>query len=262
MKRFFIFTLALIFVLVGAFIIVLQYLPTHQTGVTTTIPTPTATPIPEPPQVHSVETVAGRYAYSFFKVNDPESLSLIPNFTRPKDSSTLITDNSCKYAVNGGFYDKQNKPLGYFETDQKRIGVKLDSDLVNGFVWGDASGAAVISSDLPRVKFRFALQTGPMLIFSGQTLPLTIHNDTHARRMAVAKNTGNNLFFFTVYSEDSVYGGPLLSELPNVIQSISEQEKLGIADVINLDGGSASAFYNNDTTLTELTPVGSLFCLR
>ena len=80
--------------------------------------------------------------------------------------------------------------------------------------------------------------------------------------MAAAKTMDNELLFLTVYSGDSVFDGPLLADLPLVIEKISDEEKLDIAEAINLDGGSASSFYQGETTISELTPVGSLFCIK
>ncbi|KKW11013.1 MAG: hypothetical protein UY49_C0010G0009, partial [Microgenomates group bacterium GW2011_GWC1_49_7] len=78
----------------------------------------------------------------------------------------------------------------------------------------------------------------------------------------VAAKTGEGFLFLTVYKEDSVFEGPLLADLPKVIQKINTEENLGIVDALNLDGGSASAFDNGETSLSELTPVGSLFCVN
>lgn len=220
----------------------------------------TSTPNQEIKQTKSITINNEQFAYAYFVVKNPVNLSLIPNFSRPKDAQTLMEENNCVSVVNGGFYDKSNKPLGYFQYGDKILGPRLESDLFNGYVWADASGSAVISSELPNTTFNFALQTGPMLMFSGKVLPLTINSDTGARRMIAARN--NKLIFLAVYEAESVYDGPKLSDLPDIVQTISTKESLNIMDAINLDGGSASAFYSEDTKLSELTPVGSLFCAK
>lgn len=224
---------------------------------------PAATPSPTPaPQ--NVITLGGQtYTYDYFRVSTPSALTLIPNYSQKADVKTMMTDNNCQHAINGGFYDKTNRPLGLFQSDAKVLAPKIDSDLVNGFLWADAaSGAAVIATDLPYGAFRFAMQTGPVLLFDGASEPLTVNNDTGARRMVAGKSTDNTLIFLTVYNGDSVYDGPLLANLPTIVKQISEKEHLGIADAINLDGGSASAFYSGNTQLSELSPVGSLFCVQ
>jgi uncharacterized protein YigE (DUF2233 family) len=224
---------------------------------TTAGPTLSMSPKPVP----SVALGQASFAYAFFRVPDLSRLSLIPNFKQKSESQSLMRTNGCTMAINGGFYDKNDTPLGFFVSGKKVYGSELTSNLANGFVWV-ASGAAVISTELPHLQFNIALQTGPLLLFDGNVLPLTIKNDSGARRMLVAKTNDNTLLFMTVYRQDSVFDGPLLGDLPEVVQKISRKENLGIADAVNLDGGSASAFYNGETALSELTAVGSLFCVK
>lgn len=260
MKKLIVIISAILLVSLAGYATIYQYLKANSP----TVPVPIATPSPLPTKiekrVQSVSYKNEQYAYSYFIVQNPANLSLIPNFSHPKDAESLMSENNCTSVINGGFYDKQNKPLGFFQANEKEFGAKLDSELVNGFVWADASGSALISTELPTLTFRFALQTGPVLIFNGKVQPLRINNDTPSRRMIAARN--NDLLFLTVYNENSVYEGPLLGDLPQIIRLISDKESLGIEDAINLDGGTASAFYTGDTKLSELTSVGSLFCQK
>jgi uncharacterized protein YigE (DUF2233 family) len=203
-----------------------------------------------------------RFAYAYFIVQNSDDLSLLPNFSHAKDSQTLMTENNCVSVINGGYYDTQNKPLGLFQIGSTIYSRQISSDLLNGFVWANVSVSAAISVKLPQPPFLFALQTGPILIREGKQLSLTINNDTPARRMVAAINMDKHIIFLTLYNGDSVYEGPLLADLPDIVFTISSKENLGIAEAINLDGGSASAFYNPDTHLSELTPVGSIFCIK
>lgn len=212
-------------------------------------PTPTEAPSDE------------HYAYSLISVPSGSHVSLIPNFSGKIGAKTLADENGCTQAVNGGFYDTSGNPLGLFFTDTIEYGTQSQSTLFNGYYWSDASGT-YISTSRPENPYGFALQTGPLLVSDGQRMPLAIRNDEPARRIVVAKTTGNRDVFLAIYSRESVFGGPLLSDLPSVIESISRKNNLGITDALNLDGGSASAFYNGDTGLSELTPVGSVFCVK
>jgi len=224
------------------------------------------TPTPEPAETKEpsprISLNGVEYAYAFIREATASSISLIPNFTEKRDAKTIRDVHACNAALNAGFYDASGKPLGYFFTDKKTYGKQIQSALVNGFFWANHDGVAVISTELPHVPMRFALQTGPILLFDGQSMPLVIQHDEPARRMVAAKTRGNTYVFLTVYDENSVFGGPLLSDLPSAVEEISNQEEFRIADAINLDGGSASAFYNGDTNLSEFTPVGSLFCVK
>ena len=261
MKRIILFiSITLVFV---TFAIMFRYMIANIP--TAVAPQKTTITLPSTPTIKPEKTVSfnnEQFAYAYFIAQNPANFSLIPNFSSPIDAQTIISENTCSFAINGGFYDKQNKPLGFFQVGSKIYGRQIDSDLVNGFLWADASGTSVISTELPHIQFQFALQTGPMLLFDSNVLPLAIHNDTHARRMVAAKNMDNRLVFITIYTSESVFEGPLLGDLHGVIQAVSTKEKLNIVDAINLDGGSASAFYNGETSLSELTPIGSLFCLK
>lgn len=220
---------------------------------------PTATP--EATQEKTVNDGTNTYTYDYFTVSDPNALTLIPNFSKKADAKTLFDENRCMNGINGGFYDTANKPLGEFQVGGTYYGGQIENELVNGFVWADASGSAIISSNLPYQSFRFALQTGPILLFNGLPIQLTINNDIGARRMVAAKSRQNQLIFLAIYNGDAVFDGPKLADVPTIIQNISNKEKLAIADAINLDGGSASTFYHGDTVLSELSPIGSLFCV-
>ena len=222
-----------------------------------TTPTPTAEAPGMPP---TVTTDAGTYAYAY-SMADVGSISLLPNFEKKSAAASLAETNRCLKYISGGFYDTAGKPLGFFYTDNKTYAPRIQSSLVNGFLWADAGGIS-ISSSLPDSTYRFAMQVGPRLLQSGNVLPLRIQNDEHARRMVVATASDGKPIFLAVYNADSVYEGPLLAQLPEVVATISREKQLSIADAVNLDGGSASAFSNGEIRLSELTPVGSLLCVK
>ncbi len=218
-------------------------------------PTPLATPVSKIVKVNG-ET----FTYAFFR-SPPTDISLIPNFDSKTDVTSLILSNTCNSAVNGGFYDTKSQPLGYFVTKGQKIHNSIQSTLLNGYFWID-EGKASITSTPPSKSTGIALQTGPMLVENGKPRILHLSNDEHARRMiAVIENTGN-VIFLTLYNTDAVFEGPLLRTLPELVDKIALLESLGITSAINLDGGSASAFYSDTTKLSELTLVGSVFCIK
>lgn len=240
------------------FLTILGFVPKTDTLSPVSNPTP-ATAVE---QISSITVNNEKFAYAYFIAPDSLTISLVPNFSQPKDVQTLMTDNECASAINGGFYDAAGKPLGFFYANTHMYGQKINSSLVNGFFWVETTGTALISTALPDIHYRFALQTGPVILFNGQMMSLAIQNDEHARRMIVGKTVDNDIVFLSVYSADSVFSGPLLSHVPKLVSDISTKENLSIVDALNLDGGSASAFYSNKTRLSELTPVGSIFCVE
>jgi len=198
--------------------------------------------------------------YAFVSV-DPKNLTLIPNFDEKKTSSELMQEHSCVSGVNGGFYDANNRPLGLFMSDGVTLREKSENALINGFVGVTNQNMTFISNEIGP-DMRFIMQTGPFLLSNGLPHTLAIKNDEHARRLIVAQSTDGDFIFIALYDPDNTFNGPLLGDLPLFISEINRIELLNITEAINLDGGSASAFYNGDTTLSELTSIGSFFCVQ
>jgi hypothetical protein len=54
----------------------------------------------------------------------------------------------------------------------------------------------------------------------------------------------------------------LLSELPDILQRLEDKAGLKFVDALNLDGGAHSVFVTDEVSLTELSLIGSYFCLK
>lgn len=191
------------------------------------------------------------YRYFITRVR-PESVDLIIN--TDKSFRTLVTDNKCTAAINGGFYDTKGKPLGLIVIDDKEVNPNHVSSTLNGYF--SISSTPRITRDIP--QGRIALQSGPLLIKDSQEMSLK--NAQRARRSVVA--VGDGMYFIMIFARDNSYDGPPLSELPAVISRIAKKENVSITDALNLDGGGASAFYSPDDFKSELERVGSLLCAR
>lgn len=199
--------------------------------------------------------------YAIIKT-EPDRVTLIPNFSEKKLSREILESNNCSAGINGGFYDTQNQPLGLFVSNFQTAHKAIENALLNGFIGIGANNGTFIGHELLDMHNRIALQTGPLLIANGKPLPLAIKNDEHARRMVAAIDADSTMMFLSLYNSDSVFDGPLLRDVPTMLTEINQKELLNIVNAINLDGGSASAFYNGSTELSELTPIGSFFCIK
>jgi uncharacterized protein YigE (DUF2233 family) len=219
------------------------------------------TPVHASPVPSKTVSVDGQiYVYALMRT-DPSKVTLIANFTDRLDTTSLMRKHACRMGINGGFYDTDTKPLGLFVTEGETVHIDSENALFNGFLSIDQKDKETILPDPPTLT-RIALQTGPLLIQKGEPLPLRIKNDEHARRMVGATTTDGQSVFLTVYNPEAVFEGPLLGNLPDAVREISSLESIPIDAAINLDGGSASAFYSDATKLSELTPIGSLFCIK
>ena len=183
---------------------------------------------------------------------------LVPNFDAQLSGNTLIQNNNCTAGINGGFYTQEDKPLGLFKTNNILIEKEKEvTNLVTGFFSVDRSGYFHISSTYDN-SYPTILQTGP-LMYNINTL--SIKNDKPARRQAIVQTTNNDFYIVAVTIQGQATSGPLLSDLPTILFSVTEP--FTVKTAINLDGGSASYYRGDDgTELAELTYIGSLLCVK
>ena len=225
--------------------------------------TPSATFTPTPttadPETISLNFEDKTYQISWFTIKDPEQLTLIANFQNKLSADEIIKKHACQRGINAGFYGKDNRPLGIFINDQNDRKNKLESNLFNGIFYLTSNNLFSIEEELPDKPLKFALQSGPFLIFHKNTLPLKIIDDKLARRMVVATNE-KEIIFLAVYDKISPLQGPYLSSLPKIIEAFSQKTGREIINALNLDGGSASAFTKPGLQLKEISAVGGFFC--
>jgi exopolysaccharide biosynthesis protein len=189
------------------------------------------------------------YSYMIF---ESKNISLIPNWDNPKKFKDVMATEKCLYGTNGGFYTKQNKPIGLVISDSKVFNPSQNNRLFNGFV-----SNLGISYELPNNSV-WALQTGPMLWNNSQPLKVNTINDKSARRGVAMTTTDNKLYFLIFYNSQAPVLGPYLNDLPEILKLLN----ISIKSAINLDGGGASAFYDGKTYLDESDPVGTILCAK
>ena len=80
--------------------------------------------------------------------------------------------------------------------------------------------------------------------------------------VSVAINFQNQVIFLIINNKEAPLQGPTLQELPGVLKEIEKDTNLNFVDALNLDGGAHSAFINETVTVTELSTIGSYFCVR
>lgn len=236
----------------------------HRTNTDNGSSTPTTarnTGMPTPIQAQPTITSNGTlYTYAVFQVKNPEKLTLIANPEGKHSFQELVKQNSCKSAINAGFYDTEGKPLGLFKTRDAIIHEQTSSALLDGYIWTDRVGGIGIGTHIPSQALSIALQNGPLLITNGENHTLTIKNDESARRSFAGIALDNTLWFGIITVPDNTFSGPLLADLPTVIRDIGTHLDIAWISAINLDGGSASAYESDMHSVSELTPVGGIFC--
>ena len=201
----------------------------------------------------------GNYRYAWVKITDLSRLTLLPNHDAQTSSEDLANKYHCQVLVNGNFYDKQNKPLGWLVSEGKTLAKPITSSLFNGFLSLSPSKVE-ISPLVPQGLVNLGLQSGPLLILDSQPLLLKISNDQPRRRVIVALNNQKELIFLVITGTDSLYSGPLLADTPKLVAAIGQAIGQNLVAALNLDGGSASAFHTGKIHLNEYAYIGSFFC--
>ncbi len=224
-------------------------------------PTP-ASPIPEIKEVseNNLTPISFQNETFYFgvaEVNDLSKLRLLPNLNAKLTGENVLVENNCRILVNGGFYGKNNRPLGWMMVDENELNKPISSRLFNGFLGID--GTATISSSLIS-EARIGLQSGPILLANFSPIKLSLIQDEPARRV-VAAIDNEEKFYFLVFKSESDYAGPYLRDLPQLVVAAGNVLGKNFVSAINLDGGSASVFYTPEIKLKELSLVGSFFCL-
>jgi exopolysaccharide biosynthesis protein len=211
------------------------------------------------PSPAPVLTQFGAYRYAWVKITDFSRLTLLPNHDAQTSSENLANKYHCQILVNGNFYDKQNKPLGWLVSQGETLSKPIASSLFNGYFSLSASKLA-ISPSVPPGEVDFGLQSGPLLILDSKPLLLKISNDQPRRRVIAALNNQSELIFLVLTGTDSLFSGPLLADTPKLVAALGQAIGQNLVAALNLDGGSASAFHTNDIHLNEYTYIGSFFC--
>lgn len=193
---------------------------------------------------------------------EPKDVELYSNLQDQKLSEEIKVNRSCSTLVNGGFYSKENTHLGLFIANFETISQPIQSALLNGYLWIDSNNIAIIDTNSPKITPRVGLQSGPIIISNSIPLALSINNDSLNRRIVAATTANNQLYFLVVYRDGSEYQGPLLGDLPKIVDLFAKKNNINIQNAINLDGGSASVFISNYDRLVELSHIGSYFCIK
>lgn len=202
------------------------------------------------------------YQAYYVKVEDASKVDLIANFEEKLTAEQIKVKYNCVSLVSGGFYTTDAKPTGFFLSDEKTLRNFISSKLFDGVLSVNDFATPRITRDVPKDHLKFGLQTGPILLENAAFLKLNLNNDEAARRVLAAVTGENILYFIVIYNPEQVYDGPYLADSPGILSEIGKLTGISFADAVNLDGGSASAFYAGEQTFSELSSVGSAFCIK
>ena len=212
---------------------------------------------------HQLSLNNQNYRYYYYLIPKNSQLKLISNFSSSLPASEII-QNNCDFAINGGLYTQESKPVGLFYLNNQSLGQQITHQTFNGFLTQDKNNNLNIFSqnnfnnDLS--QYNFALQSGPFYDFSIFYSSVDFVNHEYSRRHLIVKDNQNNFYFFSISFVDQAFDGPRLEDIPAFFSQSEIQKIAKFTSALNLDGGSASAFYDGSYLVEELTPVGSILC--
>lgn len=257
MKKYFSYVVLVLVVLLMGIALVLVLRPKAPTKIFGSVP---ATPTVSKINKTEVNYNDVSYSFSWFEVGNLDSLKLIPNFEQKLTSQEVKEGNNCKFLVNAGFYTKENTASGLFVTVGKTMFPFQQNSLFNGVVSVNDLGVPRITRGVPVDHLQTAVQSGPILIENASPQKLSLVRDERSRRTVAFVTGENKLYFAVVYSPTTAFEGPLLADLPTLLDLFGKKTNLLPADAINLDGGTASVFLTPEVSLTEAVSVGGFFC--
>lgn len=255
--------LIILIVFIIGIVLLLQIIPLNKNTQNTVnnIIDPTITnsqiiPTVSPPDAIKVENNKITYNVYYSSLAD-YNISLIPNFSESSSFQSITAQHQCISAINGGFYTTENKPLGLYKSNGIVYSAEItNSNLLTGYFTIDTNNNTHISfqgyTNSPNV-----IQSGPYI---HKDVSLSLTTDEYARRSLIGESNTGELYIIFINKSDEIFNGPQLSEIPEII--FSESIPVKFTAVLNLDGGSASAYLDKSGYLfRELTTVGSVICL-
>ena len=153
------------------------------------------------------------------------------------DLARVMQQDGCLAGVNGGYFDPNYAPIGLRILNEQMTVPLQRARLITGVLFASPRGVQIvrIREFSRRLKVTAAIQCGPLLVDSAQRVRGL--NDSHLARRTFAATGTNERALLGVSSEVS------LAELAKILATTQFAEGLKLERVLNLDGGSSSAFW-------------------
>jgi len=202
------------------------------------------------------------YRINWVEVSIPQNIVLGANLEEKKTAKSIYNQLGCGALINAGFYTENNDYIGLLYIDDKKLSNESPDTLFNGVFYITNAGDPGIGTGVPLTQIKYAVQSGPILARYRTYQKLKLASDQGARRIVVAVTDKKAVYFLAVFDPASVYLGPRLTDLPEIVKKFAEEKNLSFTDALNLDGGAHSAFLAPGVSLDELSPIGSYLCAR
>lgn len=158
----------------------------------------------------------------------------------------VSADPRILFATNGGFFGKQNEPVGLAESGKKRL-AGFSRPMSGGVVSVDEGRATLTSTEAfdPAARHEFALQCKPRLVVGG-AVNIRSDDGKRAERTALCLRRGGREVVFAIVV--NAQGGPSLLATAKLLAGV------GCEDALNLDGGPSTGAAWREGALVQSAP--------
>lgn len=236
--------------------------------ITTPLPSPTPTVAPtsllglaiNETALLPIQLGTQSYRAAWVVIDHPDLVRIGINPDLASGSGALAADHQCPILTSAAFYDTQNQPMGLLVSGGRQLSEYQQNQLFNGVMGWHDNELHLEEDEAETRDWQWAVQAGPVIWRQGNPVTLRLKTDQSARRVMMVKTTTGKLVLITMVAEDSLFGGPTLAEVPELLTVVQPLVGEKFADGLNLDGGTASAYLTSAVALKELKPIGSYIC--
>lgn len=214
------------------------------------------------PDLMAFEAAGKAYRIVWHLIQPSASVQMGVNTDLASSSAGIFQEQQCQILTSGGFYASDGKPIGLLIVDGQIVSPWQRNQLFTGVLGSDGTTFEIVMGDVSSRTYTWAVQAGPVLWMNRAATTLALKNDQPARRILAGVTTDGSLVLMAVVAGDSLFGGPLLTEIDALIPVIAGIIGQEFESVINLDGGTASALISTTISLRELKPIGSYVCVK
>ena len=158
--------------------------------------------------------------------------------------SDHFSPESHSFIVNGGYFDENLNPIGYFQVDGNVLSSTEDPSL-SGFITITAEGELSLHwKKIPEQAYRDIVQAGPYIIDPGGRIGIHSRSGKAAKRTVIGQCEDGRILVLTTTEID-------LYDLARILKS----ELPYLERALNLDGGPSVGLIYNDLLIKNSNPV-------
>lgn len=187
-----------------------------------------------------------------------DSRSIVPGIVpslqynlKGADVKTLAEKSGAISTINANYFDEKGRPLGFLKTATGNVNPNVSKSSLFTGIFGIKNRVPFIihRDDFSAERADEGVQVGPLLLSKGAPLQVTRGVGKQSRRSLIGLDKDQRMIIAVV---DSLLGGLTWVEVQEFFGSA--QWKVGVTDLLNLDGGGSAQLYFKGVHLTGHVP--------